>query len=181
LLSQDAGDEKTLAAMEVDIVIVDTETRASANYKLKWEGGQRSNGIDVETDLRLETTIPAIRHQNSPGQDVLLFPEGDPLAAAIEEARRRIPEFKTLLESRQAGVTVRVPWECGDVRGIYEASLVGRNGDDVEVEFTPDYAPGPVRKTYRMSDILDWTVYHEDGRVTGGFTAQATTRRAQRR
>jgi len=64
------------------------------------------------------------------------------LAAAVEEAQRRIPEFKALLDCPQAGVTVRIPWVCGDIHDIYEASLVGRNGDELEVEFTPEYAPG---------------------------------------
>ena len=98
------------------------------------------------------------------------------LTAAIAEARRRMPEFKTLLNSAQAGVTVRIPWVCGDIRDIYEASLVGRDGDQLTVEFTPDYAPGPVRKNYRFEEILDWTVYHENGRHTGGFTARAIER-----
>ncbi len=95
------------------------------------------------------------------------------MAAGIEEARRRIPEFKALLESPQAGVTVRVPWICGDIHEIYEAALVGLRGDELEVEFTPDYTPGPVRKTYRFQDLLDWTVYHHNGQTTGGFTTRA--------
>ena len=180
LLMQDAGDEKTLAAMEVDVVIVDAESRADTHYKLKWDGSERSSVVDPKTASPAETTIPGVRHPDSAGQEVLLFQAGDPLADAIEEARRRIPEFKVLLDSRQAGVTVRVPWVCGDIHGIYEANLVGRNGDELEVEFTPDYAPGPVRKTCRMEDILDWTVHHEDGRTTGGFTERAMRSRADK-
>lgn len=109
-----------------------------------------------------------------PGGEVLQVSLEEPaMAAAIAEARRRIPEFRMLLESPQAGVTVRVPWICGDLREVYEANLVGLTGDELEVEFTPAYAPGPVRTKCKMEEILDWTVYHEDGRQTGGFTRRA--------
>ena len=64
-------------------------------------------------------------------------------------------------------------YPCGDIREIYEAAVVGRNGDELEVEFAPDYAPGPVRKTCRFEEILDWTVHHENGQKSGGFTERA--------
>jgi hypothetical protein len=121
-----------------------------------------------------EPRFLGLQDHSMPGKEMLLFRDEDAgLAEAIKEARRRIPEFKALLESPQAGVTVRVPWVSGDVREVYEGSLVGRSGDELEVEFTPDYTPGPVRKKYRMEEVLDWTVYHENGQKTGGFTERA--------
>jgi hypothetical protein len=152
--------------MDVEVAIVDAETEADTHYKLKWDPSAGQAASQPRTD----TTILGIADPDTPGREMLLLEEGDSVAAAIEEARRRIPEFKKLLDSSQAGVTVRVPWVCGDLHEIYEAAVVGRDGDELVVEFTPEYAPGPVRKTYSISDILDWTVYHENGQKSGGFT-----------
>ncbi len=171
LLMQDVGDEKTLAAMDVDLVVVDSETEETTEYKLKWSPSDTPPPTPSVTEEPLN--VLGIDGPDA-GQATLLFEEKDAaIAAGIEEARRRIPEFKALLDCPQAGVTVRVPYSCGDLRDIYEAGLVGRNGDEIEVEFTPDYAPGPVRKKYRFEDILDWTVHHQDGTITGGFTNSA--------
>ena len=172
LLMQDVGDEKTLAAMDITILVVDSKTEEPKEYELKWEPKPPPISSVPKPDRSAESTFLDVRDPSLPGKEVLLFTDDDAgLAGAIEEARRRIPEFKALLDAAQAGVTVRVPWECGDIHDVYEASLVGRNGDDLEVEFTPDYAPGPVRKTIRIDQILDWTVYHENGGKTGGFTS----------
>jgi len=172
LLMQDAGDKKALAAMEIDVVIVDAETQVDTHYKLKWDPNAQPSVAAPSTKASTDAAILVISGP-APGQETLLLAEDDPLTAAIEEARRRIPEFKELLDSPQAGVTVRVPWVCGDIRDIYEAVVVGRNEDKLEVEFTPDYAPGPVRKTYGLGEILDWTVHHENGQKSGGFTTRA--------
>ena len=177
LLMQDVADDKTLAAMNVDVVIVDAETQIDTRYKLKWDPNAQPSVAASPADASMEPAILGISGP-APGQETLLFSEGDPLPSAIEEARRRIPELKALLDSPQAGVTVCVPWVCGDIRDIYEAALVGRNGDELEVEFTPDYAPGPVRKTYRFEEILDWTVHHENGQKSGGFTTRAMLQKA---
>ncbi len=171
LLMQKVGDEKTLAAMDVDLVVVDSETEEATEYKLGWSPHEILPPSSTDQDEPLNVLGLA---GPDAGQVTLLFEEKDAgIAAGIEEARRRILEFKALLDSPQAGVTVRVPWVCGDLREICEAGLVGRNGEEIEVEFTPDYAPGPVRKKYRFEDILDWTVYHQDGTITGGFTNSA--------
>jgi len=168
LLMQDVGDEKTLAAMDIDLVIVDSQTKEATEHKLKWS--PHGDPLPTPTSLEKPLEVLGINGPN-PGQVTLLFgEEGAGIASGIEEARRRLPEFKALLESPQAGVSVRVPWVYGDLREIYEAGLVGRNGDEIEVEFTPDYAPGPIRKKYRFEDILDWTVHHQDGTTSGGFT-----------
>ncbi len=134
-----------------------------------WEVFSRAKNDPLEGP-----TFLSIRDPSLPGKEVFLFSDEDAgLAAAVEEARRRIPELKVFLDSPQAGVTVHVPWVCGEIHEVYEASLVGRNGDELEVEFTPDYAGGPVRKNYRMDEILDWTVYHQNGQKSGGFTTRA--------
>ncbi len=168
LLRQNVGEERTLAAMDIDLAIVDSETEEVSEYKLKWSPHEEPPPSPKSAEKPLE--VLGINGPN-PGQATLLFGEEDAsIAAGIEEARRRLPEFKALLDSPQAGVTVRVPWVCADLHDIYEAGVVGRNGDEIEVEFTPDYAPGPVRKSYRFDEILDWTVHHEDGTTSGGFT-----------
>jgi hypothetical protein len=172
LLMQDVGDEKTLAALNVEVVVVDADTKESKQFKLKWDPTARP-GVAAPTDeAPKDPLVLGIRDPSLPGKEVLLF-EDEQLALAIEEAKRRIPELKALLDSPQAGVTVRVPWVNGDIRDIYEAALVGRKGDELKVEFTPDYAPGPVRITCHFDDLLDWTVHHENGTVTGGFTERA--------
>jgi len=174
LLMQDVGDAKALAAMDITVLVVDSKTEEHREFKLKWEPKPPPIPSVPEPDRPVESTFLGIRDPSLPGKEVLLFKDNDVgLATAIEEARRRIPEFKALLDAPQVGVTVRVPWECGDIHDVYEATLVGRNGDQLEVEFTPDYAPGPVRKTIRVDQILDWTVYHENGQKTGGFTSGA--------
>lgn len=181
LLMQDVGDEKTLAAMEITVLVVDAESEEHKEYKLKWEPKAPPTAAVPETDRPAEPVILGIRDPSLPGKEVLLFSDEDAaLAAAVEEARRRIPEFRALLGNPQAGVTVRIPWVCGDIHDVYEASLVGRNGDELEVEFTPDYAPGPIRKTVRMGEILDWTVHHTNGQKSGGFTTRAMLQKARK-
>jgi hypothetical protein len=174
MLMQDVGDEKTLAAMDIAVLVVDPVTEEHKEYKLKWEPTPPPPTSAPEPGRPAESTFLGIRDPSLPGKEVLLFTDNDAgLARAIEEAQRRIPEFKALLDVPQAGVTVHVPWECGDIHDVCEATLVGRKGDELEVEFTPDYAPGPVRKTFRIDQILDWTVYHQNGQKTGGFTSGA--------
>jgi len=180
LLMQDVGDEKTLAAMDITILVVDAESEEHKEYKLKWEPKAPPPPVVPEKDRSEEPIILGIRDPSLPGKEVLFFRDVDAeLAAAIEEAQRRIPEFKALLDCPQAGVTVRIPWVCGDIHDIYEASLVGRNGDELEVEFTPEYAPGPVRKKYRIEEILDWTVHHQNGQKSGGFTTRDAAKGSQ--
>jgi hypothetical protein len=174
LLMQDAGDEKTLAAMNFNVVVVNSETEESKEYVLKWEPNARPDAEVPRSEVSNAPVALGITDPSFSDKEVLLFSEDDKeFALAIEEAQSRIAEFKALLNSPQAGVTVRIPWVCDDIRDIYEAALVGRKGDELEVEFTPDYAPGPVRKTYGFDEILDWTVHHKDGTVTGGFTERA--------
>jgi len=181
LLMQDVGGEKTLAAMDITVLVVDAETEEHKEYKLKWEPKVPATAPVRENDRPEEPFILGVRDPSLPGKEVLLFMDEDAeLAAAVEEARRRIPEFKALLDCPQAGVTVRVPWVYGDIHDVYEASLVGRNGDELEVEFTPNYAPGPIRKTYRMGEILDWTVHHTNGETSGGFTTPAMLQKARK-
>lgn len=169
LLMQSVGDDKTLAAMNVDVVIVNAENEESREFKLKWDPNAKP---DIKAPNQTPPEPPA-----APGEEVLLFKKDDPqLTQAIAEAQRRIPELKALLESPQAGVTVHIPVADGNVGDVYEASLVGRKGDELEVEFTPKYAPGPIRKTFHFKEILDWTVYHENGETTGGFTARVLAR-----
>jgi hypothetical protein len=164
LLMQSVGDEKTLAAMNVEVVIVNAENEESREFKLKWDPNAKPG---IETPKQTSTEPSAV-----PGEEVWVFKKDDPrLAQAIAEAQRRIPEFKALLECCQSGITVCVPFANGDVGEVYEGSLVERKGDELEVEFTPKYAPGPIRKTFHFKEILDWTVYHENGETTGGFTA----------
>jgi hypothetical protein len=171
LLMQDLGDEETVAALDVTVVIVDIETEEHKEYKLKCEPMAPPSPSVPEEDEPEEAVFMGIRDPSLPGKELMIFKDEDAgLAAAIKEAQRRIPEFKAMLDAPQAGVTVRVAWKCGDIQDVYEASLVGRNGDELEVEFTPDYAPGPVRKIYRIDEILDWTVYHENGQKSGGFS-----------
>ena len=166
LLMQDAGDQKTLAAMTVDVVVVDAKTEESKQFKLKWDPNARSGDEPPKEPVALCIQDPSI-----PDKEVLLFQENDKeMAAAIAEARRRIPELKTLLDSPQTGITVRVPYVSGEIRDVYEAMLVGRKGDELQLEFTPDYALGPVRISCNFDDLLDWTVHHENGTTTGGFT-----------
>lgn len=168
LLMQDVGDDKTLAAMNVDVVVVDASTGESKQFKLKWDPNAR-----LGDELLKDPVALGLRNPSLPGKEVLLFEENDEeLASAIAEARRRIPELKKMLDSPQAGVIVRVPWIDGEIRNVYEAALVGRKGDELKVEFTPDYAPGPMRITFHFDDLLDWTVHHENGTSTGGFTEQ---------
>ncbi len=168
LLMQDIGEERTLAAMDIDLAIVDSATEEVSEYKLKWSPHEKPPAAPKSAEKPLEVLGV---NGPAPGQVTLLFEdEHAGIAAGMEEARRRLPEFKALLDSPQAGVSVRVPWVCGDLHEILEAGVVGRNGDEIEVEFTPDYAPGPVRKKYRLDEILDWTVHHQDGTTSGGFT-----------
>jgi hypothetical protein len=178
LLKQDVGDDKTLAAMDIEVGIVDSETKTETQYKLKWDPNASASAAEPPADVLRETNILAVSGL-APGQETLLFIEGDPVPVGIEEARRRIPEFKVFLDSPQAGVTVLVPWVCGDIREFIEAVLVGRAGDELEVEFTPRYATGPVRKKYRFEDILDWTVHHQNGQKSGGFTTRDSARDSQ--
>jgi hypothetical protein len=178
LLMQDVGNEKTLAAMNIEVVVVDAGTEESKQYKLKWDPNARADAEVTGDETPKEPVALGIQHPSLPDKEALLFQEDDEeLASAIAEAQRRIPEFKALLDSPQAGVTVRVPWVSGDIREIHEAGLVGRKGDELKVEFTPDYAPGPVRITCRFEDLLDWTVHHENGMMTGGFTERATLKK----
>ena len=181
LLMQDVGDEKTLAAMEITVLVVDAETEEHKEYKLKWEPKAPPTAPASDKNRPAEVIILGVRDPSLPGKEVLLFSDHDAeLAAAVQEAQRRISEFKALLDCPQAGVTVRVRWECGDTHDIYEANLVGRNGDLLEVEFTPDYAPGPIGKTYHMGEILDWTVHHTNGQTSGGFTTRAMLQKARK-
>jgi hypothetical protein len=181
LLMQDVGAEKTLAAMDVTVLVVDAESEEHKEYKLKWEPKAPPTAPVPEKDRSEEPLIPGVRDPSLSGKEVLLFSDEEAeLAAAVREAQRRISEFKTLLDIPQAGVTVRIPWVSGDIHDVYEASLVGRNGDELEVEFTPDYAPGPVRKTYRMEEIMDWTVHHTNGQKSGGFTTRAILQKSRR-
>jgi len=172
---QDVGNEKTLAALNFNVTVVNAGSGESKEYVLKWDPDARPEA-EVPSD---EPVALGIRDPSLPGKEVLLFQEDDKeLALGIEEARRRIAEFKTLLDSPQAGVTVRIPWVSGDIHDVYEATLVGRKGDELEVELTPDYAPGPVRKTCHFDEILDWSVHHHDGTITGAFTASPNHRRS---
>jgi hypothetical protein len=177
LLMQNVGDTKTLAALNFNLVIVDVESEESREYLLKWTPDMRPDE-EIPRDKRANPpSVPGISDPSLPNKEVLLFREDDKdLGTAIAEAQRRIGEFKTLLNSAQAGVMVCIPWVCGDVREVYEATLVGRNGDKLEVEFTPDYTPGPIRKTFHIDEILDWTVHHNDGTTTGAFTARLISR-----
>jgi len=159
-------------------VVMETHRRATNHSLTLHLLVRRGSGWEVfNSSASQASTNPASdgsRKPAQPGGEVLHVNLDEPaMAAAIAEARRRIPEFKALLESPQAGVTVRVPWVCGDLREVYEANLVGLAGDELEVEFTPAYAPGPVRTKCKMEKILDWTVYHDDGRQTGAFTTRA--------
>jgi len=181
LLMQDVGDEKTLAAIDITVLVVDAESEEHKEFKLKWEPQGPPTAAVPEKDKSGEPIILGVRDPSLAGNQVLLISDEDAeLATAVEEARRRIPEFKALLDCPQAGITVRIPWVCGDIHDVYEASLVGRNGDELQVEFTPDYAPGPIHKTYRMGEILDWTVHHTNGQTTGGFTTHAMLQKARK-
>ena len=165
LLLQDCRFNNIISRLEVECTIQDPITGEA----LVLDASQRNAAA-----IHATTTQPSAPKLESAPNGLATpqnFDLSSSLATAIAEARRRIPEFKTLLNLPQAGVTVRVPWVRGDIQDVYEASLVGRDGDQLTVEFTPDYAPGPVRQNYRFEDILDWTVYHENGQQTGGFTA----------
>jgi hypothetical protein len=171
LLMQDVGNERTLAAMNVDVVVVNAESEESKEYKLKWDPNALA---EVDVPGHKLAQAPAPHNSSSPDEDAMIFQgKNEELERATAEAKRRIPELKKLLNSPQAGVTVHIPCVDGDIRNVYEADLVGRKGDELEVEFTPDYAPGPVRKKIQIEEILDWTVHHENGATTGGFTARA--------
>jgi hypothetical protein len=158
-------------------VVMETHRRATNHSLTQHLLVRRDLGWEVfNSAASPASTNPASAGNPKPAQsggEILHVSLDEPaMAAAIAEARRRIPEFKALLDSPQAGVTVHVPWVCGDLREVYEANLVGLKGDDLEVEFTPAYAPGPVRTKCKMAEILDWTVYHQNGQQTGGFTTR---------
>jgi hypothetical protein len=110
----------------------------------------------------------------------LVIRDDDPeFVAATAEARRRLPDFLELLKSPQAGVTVRVPYLHEGVRQMCNAALVGKDGDALQVEISVDDATPPVRATFQLNEIEDWTVHHANGQCTGGFVTRAMLRRSR--
>lgn len=118
-----------------------------------------------------------------PGSDPppLTIDDDDPeMLAAINEARRRLPEFKELIAVPQDGVTVRVPLLDQGTQFYHDATLIGRKGDTLKVEITLDENTPPIQRSYDMSQIRDWTVIQKGHRI-GGFTTRVMLKKARKK
>jgi hypothetical protein len=109
----------------------------------------------------------------------LVINDNDPeMIAAINEARQRLSEFKALIAFPQDNVSVRVPLINQGTRCLYDATLVGRNGDALEVEIELDAGSPGIRRTYDIAEIEDWTVIKNGHRI-GGFTTRVMLKKAK--
>ncbi len=63
LLMQAVGDEKTLAAMNVDVVVVNAESRESKEFKLQWDPNPSA---DVEGPDNKPAKAPPTHNSSSP-------------------------------------------------------------------------------------------------------------------
>jgi hypothetical protein len=64
---------------------------------------------------------------------------------------------------------------------MHEANLVGRKGDELEIEVNLENSSPPIRTTCDFSEIIDWTVYHQNGRCSGGFTKRVMLKKARQK
>src|SRR5436190_16576176 len=88
LLTQDVGDEKTLAAIDITVLVVDAESEEHREFKLKWEPQGPPTAAVPEKDRPGEPIILGFRDPSLPGKEALLFSdENAELAAAVEEAQ----------------------------------------------------------------------------------------------
>jgi len=157
----------------------DPETGWLRAFEYCTKDGQRMQlHMEPSSDSEFDQPAPTLSSTGQPPP--LVTQDEDPeFVAATEEARRRLPEFLRLLKSPQAGVTVRVPYHHHGVRELYDAALVSQKGDVIHVEIALDDAAEPIRATYNLAQIEDWTVLHANGQRTGGFTTRVMLRRAR--
>jgi len=132
--------------------------------------------IDDSTEERLRSPDPLKSLQQSGQIPVIAVPEGDPrMLAAVEEARKRWPEFVRAFQERKPGQTfaVKAPvTKAGQTEFIWlQVSEIGENHIRGNIDNDPvslDLKCGD-SVTVALQDLNDWA-FSEGEETTGLFT-----------
>lgn len=141
----------------------------------------------TEEKLRSDDPVAAIRGRDT--DPILFVEEDDPLmTAAMQEAKRRWPEFVEVFEEVGEGERppcfVKVPFQTPKHPEFMWLRVTAMEGDSVfgVLDSDPGMAVGVkagdrVRKP--VADVCDWIVV-QGGAMTGGFTAEAMKKIVER-
>ena len=164
---------------EYSVAFEDPETGWLCGFSYCTKDGQRLQvQMEPSSDSEFVQSAPTADSTGHPAS--MVTRDDDPeFVAATAEARRRLPEFHQLLKVSQAGVSVRVPYLRNGVRELHDAALIAMDADKLQVELTLDDAAQPIRASYDLGQIEDWTVLHANGQRTGGFTTRVMLKKAR--
>lgn len=141
----------------------------------------------TEAKLRSDDPVAAIRGRDA--DPILLVDEDDPLmVAAMQEAKRRWPEFVEVFEEVGEGERppcfVKVPFKTPKHPEFMWLRVTAMEGDSIfgVLDSDPGMAVGVkagdrVRKP--VADVCDWIIV-QGGAMTGGFTAEAMKKIVER-
>jgi uncharacterized protein YegJ (DUF2314 family) len=141
-------------------------------------------GPDGLSALKGETMTPASTPASAPAS----YPAEDPeMAAAVEEARKRFPEFAEAFANRKKGEVFMVKARLSDgkqerVLWVLVESIADQTTQGTLADYPVGLAGfkkgGPVK--VELKDLWDWQ-YSRDGRSFGGFTIKVLDKRPRER
>jgi uncharacterized protein YegJ (DUF2314 family) len=153
----------------------------SAALAVYWPDGSQVRVFDDETRRRLagDDPLSVFRELHLEHPPVLAAPDDDPrLAAAVEEARRRWPEFVAAFAGRQAGQTfaVKAAVREGEALEFMWLTVDGLDGDEIRGRLDND--PVGLKQVRRgdqlavdRADLNDW-LFTDDAGLHGAFTVR---------
>lgn len=123
--------------------------------------------------------------RNKPKYPPLEIDDDDPLMLeAIQQANSTIPSFLELLSKKHSEAQVKVPFTSSS--GVVEhlwAEVLGAEGSVLELRYyTPPVThEGKLDRVHKhnISEIEDWVVILEDGKIHGGFTQRVMFERGK--